>query len=40
MKVELINVPSELNEITLKQYQKFLKIQETVGKTITLYNVK
>ena len=24
-----INVPTELNEITLKQYQKFLKIQES-----------
>lgn len=24
-----INVPNELNEITLKQYQKFLKVQDT-----------
>ena len=28
MKVELI-IPSDLSEISLKQYQKFLKIQET-----------
>ena len=24
-----INVPTELNEITLKQYQKFLKVQDS-----------
>ena len=24
-----INVPTELNEITLKQYQKFLKVQNS-----------
>jgi hypothetical protein len=34
-----INVPNELNEITLKQYQKFLKVQDR-NRTTTLYKLK
>jgi len=42
-----INVPNELNEITLKQYQRFLKAQDkakdnnlTKQRIITLYRLK